>query len=206
MSEPGGWPAPLLTLAGRLIEEALSTDPDVRAELGALEGRAIHLVLEGPGRELYLLPERQVGLRVAVSTEVPVGVRIAGSPLALLGLARGAPAAGSGVEVSGDLALSQRLQRALGRLEIDWEELLARRVGDQAARRLAQLGEGLRGWLSQSRLTLERNVSEYARFEADWLPTRAEVGEYVEEVDRLRMGVDRLEQRVARLARTRGRG
>lgn len=197
---------PLLSLAGRLIEEALSTDPEVRAELGALEGRAIHLVLEGPGLEIYLLPEREAGLRVAALTELPVGVRIAGSPLALLGLVRGAPAAGSGVEVSGDLALSQQLQRALGRLDIDWEELLARRVGDQAARRLAQLGQGLRGWLSASRLTLERNVSEYARFEADWLPTRSEVDEYVDEVDRLRMAIDRLEQRVARLARARGEG
>lgn len=196
----------LAALAERLVQQALSTDPGVRAELGALEGTAVCLVLKGLEREVFLLPDREHGLRIALTTEVPVGVRIAGTPLALAALARGGASTGAGVEVSGDLALSQRLQRALARLELDWEELLARRMGDLAARRVAGGARALAGWSSRARRALEQDLSEYARYEAGLLPTREEVTDYLEEVDRLRMAVDRLEQRLARLARARRGG
>lgn len=202
MSEAPPLPAPLLAFADRWLARVLSTDPQVRAELGALAGRSILIELRGLNRSLLLLPDAEAGLRLVAASELPVGVRIAGTPLALAGLMRGGAAGGeggSGVEVSGDLALSQRLQRALGRLDVDWEELAARRIGDFPARRLSAATRRFAAWLGSTRQTLEQDVSEYARHEVNWLPTREEVGGYLEEVDRLRMATDRLEQRIRRL-------
>ena len=52
--------------------------------------------------------------------------------------------------------------------------------------------------------TLARNTAEYLTEESRDLPARVEVEEFLEDVDRLREAVDRLESRVAALARPQG--
>ena len=49
-----------------------------------------------------------------------------------------------------------------------------------------------------------RNVSEYLSEESRDVPTRVEVEEFLEGVDRLREAVDRLEARVSAAARAKG--
>ena len=122
---------------------------------------------------LYLLPtERGVEFRREVETAADV--TLSGSALAFARLGGGGwdgwGAGGANDELSegrvaiqGDAELGQALQKILGRLDLDWEELLSRWVGDTPARKLANAARGLAGWAEQSFGLSRENAADYLR-------------------------------------------
>ena len=111
------------------------------------------------------------------------------------------------VEIRGSTDLAHRFSRALGDLDIDWEEQLAKVVGDVAAHETGDAVRSAGGWASRTGAVTEENLREYLQEEARLLPTRYEITEWQDEVDRLRDDVERLAARVARLqAGTEGPG
>jgi ubiquinone biosynthesis protein UbiJ len=107
---------------------------------------------------------------------------------------------GSGdLEISGDVELGRRFQRTMEDLEIDWEERLARIVGDVAAHELGNLLRGARAWQARSLHSLGEDLSEYLQEEARVLASRNRVEAFLREVDRVCTDADRLEARLRRL-------
>jgi ubiquinone biosynthesis protein UbiJ len=127
--------------------------------------------------------------------------------IARLGLGRG-KAQGtlfSGeVEIGGDVETGQDFKAVLDALDIDWEEQLARYTGDVVAHQAGNAARGAGRWLDQARLTVEQDLSEYLQEELRVVPTRIEIENLVEEIDRLALDAERLEARLKRLLATRG--
>lgn len=189
---------------GRLFEgavnRALRLDPDALRRLGELEGKIILLELaqESAPLRFYVLPSAS-GLRLLGEHDGAPHVTISGTPSLFFGqLVRG-PAPSDALVVRGDIELGQRFQRILAGLDPDWEEGLARVVGDVPAHQLARIGRGLRDWALQSLRTLGADGAEYLQEEAFVLAKRERVAEFLREVDRLRADTDRLEKRLQRL-------
>ena len=82
-------------------------------------------------------------------------------------------------------------------LRPDLEEPLSRLIGDVPAYGLGSLVRRALGYASDSSRTVARNAGEYFTHERRELVTRAEAGEFLDGVDRLREQADRLEARVA---------
>lgn len=64
------------------------------------------------------------------------------------------------------------------------------------------LAYGLRqgfGWLRDSSQSLQQSLSEYLREEAQLLPDKIQIEDYMQAVDKLRADCDRLEARIKRL-------
>ncbi len=200
-------PAGPLDGVARLLNALLAHDEDTRGRLRALAGRVFAIELRGPGRTIYVLPGA-AGVALAATPPRPPDVRLAGTPLALLALARRspdrAPAGAQGVDIAGDLAAAQALQALAARIDIDWEELLARRIGDVAAHRLGRLARGLRAFVDESRTRLAEDTAAWLRDEAELTPDATTVEEFMAGVDAVRDDVERLEARVRRLAAARG--
>lgn len=189
----------------RLLEEAvnraLQLDPDAIRRLGALEGKVILLELAAEGAPLrfYLFPGAS-GLRLQRAYDRMPDVTISGTAAVFLRqLVRG-PTVSDALTIRGDIELGQRFQRILSGLEPDWEEGLARVVGDVPAHQIARLAQGLREWAGQALQTLGADGAEYLQEEALILARRERVREFLREVDRLRADTDRLEKRLQRLA------
>jgi len=72
-------------------------------------------------------------------------------------------------------------------------------VGDVAARRVANVARGLLDWGRKAAGSFTGSVVEYLQEEGRDLPTRVEVDEFLEGVDRLRDDTERLEARLSRL-------
>lgn len=186
-----------------LFEEALARllelDPDTRERLSALEGKVICLELAhetGPLR-LYVLPDK-AGARLARSYPGLPDVTIAGTPAVFLRQLAG-PSVSAELRIRGDVELGSRFQRALAGFAPDWEEGLARIVGDVTAH---QLGNAARAFVAHGRRaarTLAQDAAEYLLEEARLAAPRARVEAFLKEVDRLRMDADRLEKRLERL-------
>ncbi len=166
-----------------------------------LEGRMMSLVVEGTPIAIFLRAE---GGRLALAPrhEAVADATISGTPIALLALA--GPRAegalrGGGVRIEGDAEVAQRFRELLSEAQPDFEEELARVVGDVAARRAANFARDLLDWGRRTGKSLAGSVAEYLQEEGRDLPTRTEAEEFLAGVDRLRDDVERLEARLARL-------
>ncbi len=207
-SAPRRTPNPVLALLGRALESALghalALDPDTRDALGTLEGRALAVDFRGTGLALRLAVSGGA-LRVGPAFEADSDLRVAATPGSLLGMAlarlRGdADAVLPGkVEIAGDAELARRVERLLTRFEPDVDEAFARVFGDVAGYQVARL---LRGAFAGARAA----AGGFARDSADWLVeegrvlvARAEMEQFLDDVDDVRERGDRLAARVQRI-------
>jgi ubiquinone biosynthesis protein UbiJ len=166
-----------------------------------LDGRVMSLTVDGTPIAIHF---RAAGGRLAVSPrhDGAADASLSGTPIALLALA--GPRAegalrGGGVRIEGDAEVAQRFRDLLGHAQPDFEEELARVIGDVAARNLANLARGFLDFGRKAGRSLAGNVSEYLQEEGRDLPTRTEVEEFLVGVDRLRDDVERLDARLARV-------
>jgi ubiquinone biosynthesis accessory factor UbiJ len=113
--------------------------------------------------------------------------------------ARGSEGLPAGLEVTGDTELLRRFNVLLARVGFDPEELAAKLLGDGAAHRVVG---GLRqffGWGRHAATRLGQDTAEYLSEETQDLARSHEIEEWMEGVDGLREGADRLEARLALL-------
>ncbi len=166
-----------------------------------IEGRVLGIGLEGTPVTLYF----SVGdgrLAIATRHEGEVDARLDGRPLGLLSAARPGTAdrvRSTGIRISGDAEVAQRFQGLLQQAKPEFEEELARLIGDVAAHQVANAARGFLDWGRKAADAFSMNVAEYLQEEGRDVPTRVELDEYLEAVDQLREATDRLEARLARL-------
>lgn len=204
-SKPGNaWPALLSGAVEAALSRYLALDPDSPKLIVPLQGKTIALTLEPFDWTLYLCPGDS-GVLVLQECSSGVDVSLRGSPLAFarLGLSDNPRSElfGGGVTVSGDMDVARRFQSLFERLDIDWEEHLSHFTGDLVAHRLANLFKTSRDWLQESHRALRLNLAEFLQEETRDLPAPLEIEAFYGDVDRLRADADRLEARVARVAR-----
>jgi ubiquinone biosynthesis protein UbiJ len=189
------------------LNRYIALDPEGARRLAPIHGRVICLELSGFGTRVFLIPG-PAGLQVYGDYAAEPDCLLRGSPfgLARMGIShRKEEQLFSGeVQVEGDTAVARAFGDFAAGLEPDWEEQLARLVGDPVA---YQVGSGVRGaadWGRRTIDTLAQDVKEYLQEEGRILPTRYEVEEFLGAVDTLRDDVERLDARVERLRRRLG--
>jgi ubiquinone biosynthesis protein UbiJ len=107
-----------------------------------------------------------------------------------------------GIKIDGDMGLGNHFSQILREIDVDWEELLSRAVGDVVAHHLGQVVRNAQGWLGDSSHAMRLNTQEYLQEEARLVPADAEIRQYLDAVDTLRADTDRLEARLKRLEKS----
>jgi ubiquinone biosynthesis protein UbiJ len=192
----------LLSRLEAILNRNLDGSRKARTAARELEGRSLGLVVTATPVTIYFkVADGRIGL--ASSHAGTTDALIEGTPIALLALAGGRAEQGmrSGtVRIEGDAEVAQSFRTLLEATQPEFEEELARVIGDVAAHRLAGLARGLFGWGRRTADSLALNAAEFLQEEGRDVPTRVEVEEFVADVDTLRDDVDRLAARVDRLA------
>jgi ubiquinone biosynthesis accessory factor UbiJ len=190
--------APWIEEVGNRI---LRLDPETLRRLGDLQGRVVCIEFRDLGRKLYLHPSES-GFRLATECNQPPAVTLRGTLATFGRLGLGAETetlqAGA-LDIEGDAALGQRLQRILRDLDLDWEEPLARLFGDPLGHEIGRAARTAFAWHRQALKTFGLNAAEYFQEEARLLPVRDEVEAFLNGVDVVRADVDRLAARIQRL-------
>jgi ubiquinone biosynthesis protein UbiJ len=194
------WIAPVVESA---LNAAIELDEDAGARLERMTDGSLEVRVTGTGLNLFVAP---AGDRVRVTAE-PAGeaaVRISGPPASLARLATTAGTRvlfGGSLHVDGDVAAAKAWKRLFDTLDPDWEEAFARIVGDipahEGARAAHAVADAFRRAVDGRRMDLRAWLVD----EIEALPARAEVDEWLAQVDRLRADGDRMAARVARLER-----
>ena len=194
---------PFAGLIAAGVERALATafrnSGAARADLAKLEGKVIRLELIGLPITLYFLAEDG---KMAVASdyhgEVQVTMRIPAASLVATALRRDPEAVPKGMQMNGEAETAQVFSRLLRNADLDWEELLAERIGDVAARQVGNAVRGFVRWGRDSGTRLGQDLADYLHYESRDLPPRHEVQGFVSDVDRLRDDAERLGARLKR--------
>jgi ubiquinone biosynthesis protein UbiJ len=199
-------PHPLRAALGRALElaldRALALDPDTRAALVALEGRAIAVALQAPAIALRLTVEAgRLSVGPDRGPEPDLSLRTTlGAVLAQLMPGRDAGALPVGqVRISGDAELARRVQQLVQRYDPDIEEAFTRVFGDVLGVQIARATKRALTGAQRMASGLARDTAEYLTEESRDLVPRAELDAFLDEVDVLRDGVERMERKIARV-------
>jgi ubiquinone biosynthesis protein UbiJ len=104
-----------------------------------------------------------------------------------------------GLHVRGDMDCAKALYDTWRYLDLDWEGYLATFVGGDAAN---MLSKGFNQWKTWAKDNVDsgiENVGAYLQDETQWLPTQNEIEHFLQEIDKLRLDVDRVEARLSLL-------
>lgn len=202
-------PNPILTVLGRglqsALNQALELDPDTRAELRSLDGRALSVSFKGTGMAMRLCVDAE-RLIVGPAFGGESQLRVAATPGSLIGIAfarlRGEDDAAippGQVEISGDAELARRLERLATRFQPDIDEAFCRVFGDVLG---FQIARGFRrgiGAVRGAAAGLVRDGADYLVEESRDLVAKPEMEQFLDDVDSLRERADRFAARVDRL-------
>ncbi|MCF6219240.1 MAG: SCP2 sterol-binding domain-containing protein [Gammaproteobacteria bacterium] len=196
----------LATLAAQTLQRTfnhcLGFDSLSRQRLLALQGRVIAIEFSDLAVQIYLCPEVDE-VSIFATYEGGVDVTLRGTLLAFSRMAMAddsAEALFSGdIALEGDSALGQRFGEIIKELEIDWEEMASRLMGDVLAHKLGGLLRDGFAWSRDNVNSSQQTLAEYLQEELRLLPVKAEVEPFLEEVHTLRNDLDRVEARIRRL-------
>ncbi len=197
-------PLPLLSTIETAFNAWLTLDGEALPRFAELDGKIIRFYITGLDLNLYFLPAAS-GIQVLGSYPDEeqggmVDATIHGSPMALMRLSTsdnaGEAMLKSDVEIDGDMRIAEKFSAILRDVDIDWEELLSKLVGDIVAHQAGQVVNNVADWFKESKTAMQQNVAEYLSEESKLSPAEAEINEFMDQVDEVRMGVDRLEARI----------
>ena len=191
----------LLAKIQQWFNAMLREDDRTRTAACQLAGKTIALHLRDTQLTIYVQFGEE-GVMLSTAPELKPQVTITAQPFIFLSLLLdrdGTSGITPDLEVSGDTTLAQRFQDLLRAVEPDWEEQLARRIGDFPAHQAARLFGATRAYVRDVRRNLGINLSEYLRYETEILPTRHDVEDFITAVGVVRDDVERLRQRLDRL-------
>ncbi|WP_348672035.1 SCP2 sterol-binding domain-containing protein [uncultured Abyssibacter sp.] len=187
------------------LNRALALDPEVADRLRKLDGRVIAVTISGWDQTVFAVPVVD-RLQLSVFWPDEPDVRLSGrlgdfARLAASGADKQAELLSGGVRIEGDAVLAQRFAEVFEALDIDLEAPLERMFGPIAAHRIGQTARRFFGWGREAMKTLGDDTIEFLREETGDLVHGDDVNDWMDAVDDLRTGTDRLEARIRRLER-----
>jgi len=206
-------PARLKVLAGRALEQALNhalaLDPEHAASLQPLEGHRISLHLEQPGLTLGI-EVRDGRLRVGpAAAEADLEVRTRRGALGALvaqALSGESDLPPGTLHLSGDAGLARQLEGLVHTWQPDFEAAFSEHFGDLLGVPLARAFSDAFKHLHHMMQQAGEDGANWLRDEAQLVPARPEVEDFLDAVDALRERTDRLEAQIDALGRIRHPG
>ena len=191
-----------LGLAEAAVNRYLGLDAQALDALSEFAGKTVALELRGL-RRTVLIHVTAEGMHLSLNLDREPDALLRATPGALLrGLAFQQPSESAfdpELVIEGDMALVQGLRKVLDGVDVDWEEIMSRSLGDVVSHQLGNLVRVTSRWGRQSGRTLMTDMAEYLTEEGRYTPRAEELNDFVKAVDRLRDDAERLEQRVRRL-------
>ncbi|MCL6270607.1 SCP2 sterol-binding domain-containing protein [Sansalvadorimonas sp. 2012CJ34-2] len=190
------------TALEKAVAKVIELDVVTARRLGELDGQVLQVCCTLPELTFYIRFRESVLDLLAVCEE-SVTASLKGSALELLGLTLAddpmAQLQKGDIELSGSSDLLLMLAGILRESDFDWEALIARHTGGVIAHAIGSVARA--GAETTRHLTdaILANLPEYLQEELRLLPATGEVEAFQEDLDDMRLAVDRVEARIQRL-------
>ncbi len=210
ISTPSVNPVLLATIQQRLLaiveiigNRLAQLDDKLLEGFESLQGKSIAIEIIDLQQTIICYPGA-AGIRLSMQEPADdVDATIQARLIALLNLATQSEKVSTsiqeGISFHGDVAVAQRLQKLLANVDIDWEEVLSKQLGDVAGVQVYRLLSQAKSVVEQSVNSILQSGSEYMQEEVKVTPAPVELERMRADVTRLRHDVDRSEARLKRL-------
>jgi len=184
------------------LNKVLRLDPDTLKKCRQLDGKSIKLEITDWDISFFILPYAQ-GVQLITDHHQTPNTTISGKLFNLMKVgAAGASTTAlfdASITISGDTKTGEVLRDIFRDLDIDWEEQLSKIVGDTLAHPIASRVKKFFSLGKRSAQSFGENISEYLHYEAQQLPPKNDVEQFIERIANVRDDVDRMDARVQRL-------
>jgi ubiquinone biosynthesis protein UbiJ len=191
----------LLASLTKAINTYLQLDPESRQRLKKLQHQIITIEFL-PFKFVFQLLFYDDHVELKTAEQLPANVKIRGTPLQMLGIALTKNRHrffAEDLSIEGNVEIGQQMLELFDELKIDWEEHLAYLVGDIPAYQARLVMQNIKQWLNHVKKSLTLNLNEYIHEEITVLPASEALQDFFDEIDILRMDVDRIEVRLHQL-------
>jgi ubiquinone biosynthesis accessory factor UbiJ len=186
----------------KALNAYLALDPETVARLETMQGKLVKIELLAVNLEFYLAFQAN-SIQVMTESLAAPNTIIKGTPLRLLQMAitkkNRQQFFSDDITIEGDLDLGQKVNELFDHLDIDWEEHLSKLIGDIPANFIGRFAKQALAFNQQLRETLCLDINEYVHEEINWFPSKEALNDFFQDIDNIRMDVDRLDARIQHL-------
>lgn len=203
----------LITLAGlkaveHAINLALIQDAPSQQTLSKLAGQQILIEIED-FKLLMLIQILEQGLALSLPLTVEEArldnkrdTHVKGPSTAYRKLLDGDGFFDGDLRIQGNAQTLMTLHKVSANFELDWEGILADKIGDIATSFIAPLLRSKWQWTKHAAQSFKLNLVEYLQDETDLLPSKLEFNNFVEDLELMETALDRLDARMRFLAKS----
>ncbi|HZJ93162.1 MAG TPA: SCP2 sterol-binding domain-containing protein [Thiopseudomonas sp.] len=191
-----------LASAETALNRVLELDSTAQARLAPLAGQVIAISCTRPALTVYMIPMAD-GIQLSQQWEAPADCTLTAPAKLLLKLVTSTDKSSvlhhPEVSLDGNSSLLMTLSEIMQSLELDWEYEVSRWLGPVAT---SLLGGHLRSrshWATKSAHSLYLNMADYLAEESRTLVGQREAQTRFNEIDQLKLNLDRLDARIALL-------
>jgi ubiquinone biosynthesis accessory factor UbiJ len=182
----------------RLIEQ----DPKTHQAITELDQKTFSLNITDLNLKMFM-HIRQHSVCLYSHWDEKVDTAISGKLLGLMGTAlqRGDTSAlfDHSVTISGNLKAGETIKNILSQIDIDWEHLLAQKVGGPLACQLSKTGSKARAFIKARSHSLKNQLQDYLHKEITVGVNAQQVKDFKNDVHTIRMATERLEAKLQQL-------
>ena len=194
------FPKALFNTVDTLINRSIDQSPAAKALSAELEGRSLSVNI----RSLFhfRIQARDGYLETSAENGDVADVKITGSLIdlnRLMFIDPKAPIREGRVTLEGNEDIADQFHELLREAQPNFEEELAKIVGDSAAFHLGNAAHSFMDWMVDAIDDVSDRLTDYLQDDLGELPTRAEAGSFFAEVDDLANDLARFEARIALL-------
>lgn len=194
-----------MTLLSSAVNEAISSDPANRDHFRSLGNICLLVQSQAPDLSAYVqIDDGIVSLHRRLADDNDLDdtpkhdLRISATALSLAKLVlnpadNAAALRDANVHVEGDVALLLELSQVIKKIDVDWEALLAEKIGDSAAVLFSRGVKKAKDTTSSTFETQKKSIEEWLRKPGAPVPTRTEYEELKTKLRDLNYRLDRLD-------------
>ena len=191
-----------LAIINQALDALLNLDADAKQRLLLLQDKVVTITLT-PFNITFQMVMTEKGIELQTGELLTADVKICGTPLQMMGVLldqnNRSRFFADDVIMEGDAVLGQQIITIIDSMDIDWEGLLSNWVGDVPSYHVGRYIRNIKSCFAQSKDSLVQNMNEFIHEEAQWLPAREALQDFFNDIDLLRMELDRLEAHINQL-------
>ena len=191
----------------KIINGLAAHDPHIIEQLRGFDSKSIEILGHSPSVSIYLLFDQgKIKLRAIDSASLMLepDATISGKAADLLELLltppEHRPLANTAISIGGDAVLVQELYNVLASLDLDWEDYLAPVLGDVLSNEVGKFSREARNLSRETSSKMRRSVHDYLVEESRAVPAREELNRFSDDLDLLRLNIDRAAARTEQIA------